>query len=97
VVLNQAIGRALIENGDVDRAFIEQHTEGYAAYEASVFGRTLAEAAQLCGVPEADIRLAASYIGMAKGFISMWTMGLNQSAVGVDKNLSLLNLSLITG
>jgi ferredoxin-nitrate reductase len=97
VVLNQAIGRALIESGDVDRAFIEQHTEGYAAYEASVFGRTLAEAAQLCGVPEADIRLAASYIGMAKGFISMWTMGLNQSAVGVDKNLSLLNLSLITG
>ncbi len=27
----------------------------------------------------------------------MWTMGLNQSAVGVDKNLSLLNLHLITG
>jgi len=97
VVLNQAIGRALIENGDVDLAFIKQHTEGYAAYEASVFTRSLAEAAQLCGVPEADIRLAASYIGMAKGFISMWTMGLNQSAVGVDKNLSLLNLSLITG
>jgi ferredoxin-nitrate reductase len=97
VVLNQAIGRALIENGDVDLAFIEQHTEGYAAYKASVFERTLAEAAQLCGVPEADIRLAASYIGAAKGFISMWTMGLNQSAVGVDKNLSLLNLSLITG
>jgi ferredoxin-nitrate reductase len=97
VVLNQAIGRALVENGDVDLAFIEQHVDGYAAYEASVFERTLAEAAQLCGVPEADIRLAASYIGMAKGLISMWTMGLNQSAVGVDKNLSLLNLSLITG
>ncbi|MGI4733565.1 MAG: molybdopterin-dependent oxidoreductase [Janthinobacterium lividum] len=97
VVLNQAIGRALIEAGDVDRAFIAQHVAGYEAYEASVFERSLADSAQLCGVPEADIRLAASYIGAAKGFMSMWTMGLNQSAVGVDKNLSLLNLSLITG
>ncbi|RYY20494.1 MAG: NAD(P)H-nitrite reductase [Cytophagaceae bacterium] len=97
VVLNQALGRALIESGDVDMTFIAQHVDGYEAYKASVFERTLAEAAQVCGVPEADIRLAASYIGAAKGFISMWTMGLNQSAVGVDKNLSLLNLSLITG
>src|SRR5690606_7689948 len=27
----------------------------------------------------------------------MWTMGLNQSVVGVNKNLALLNLHLITG
>jgi ferredoxin-nitrate reductase len=97
VVLNQALGRALIENGDIDLAFIEQHAEGYEAYREVVFERTLAESAQLCGVPEADIRLAASYLGSAKAFLSMWTMGLNQSAVGVDKNLSLLNLHLITG
>jgi ferredoxin-nitrate reductase len=97
VVLNQALGRALIESGDIDLAFIEQHAEGYEAYREVVFERTLAESAQLCGVPEAAIRLAASYIGGAKAFMSMWTMGLNQSAVGVDKNLSLLNLHLITG
>jgi ferredoxin-nitrate reductase len=97
VVLNQAIARVLIENGDIDLAFIEQHAEGFEAYKQIVFERTLAESAQLCGVPEVDIRLAASYIGAAKGFLSMWTMGLNQSAVGVDKNLSLLNLHLITG
>jgi ferredoxin-nitrate reductase len=97
VVLNQALARVLIENGDIDLAFIEQHAEGFEAYKQIVFERTLTESAQLCGVPEADIRLAASYIGAAKGFLSMWTMGLNQSAVGVDKNLSLLNLHLITG
>src|SRR3712207_8329202 len=33
----------------------------------------------------------------ANGLITMWAMGLNQSVVGVDKNLALLNLSLITG
>jgi ferredoxin-nitrate reductase len=97
VVLLQALARVLIENGDIDLAFIEQHAEGFEAYRDIVLARPLAESAQLCGVPEADIRLAASYLGSAKAFLSMWTMGLNQSAVGVDKNLALLNLHLIMG
>ncbi|GAA4494700.1 hypothetical protein GCM10023172_05310 [Hymenobacter ginsengisoli] len=97
VVLLQALARVLIENGDIDLAFIEQHAEGFEAYRDIVLARPLAELAQQCGVPEADIRLAASYLGSAKAFLSMWTMGLNQSAVGVDKNLALLNLHLITG
>jgi ferredoxin-nitrate reductase len=97
VVLHQAIARALIEAGDVDMAFMEQHAEGFEAYRDIVLERPLAESAAICGVAEADIRLAASYIGASRAFMSMWTMGLNQSAVGVDKNLSLLNLHLITG
>ncbi|MGI4019935.1 MAG: molybdopterin-dependent oxidoreductase [Janthinobacterium lividum] len=97
VILNHAIGRLLIENGFVDSDFIMNHTEGFQQYKESVFGRTLAEAAEICGINEASIRLAAQYIGEAKGFISMWTMGLNQSAIGVNKNLSLINLNLITG
>ncbi|MFC6998119.1 nitrate reductase [Rufibacter roseus] len=97
VTLNHALGRILIENGDIDLDFIQHHAEGFEKYKELVFGKTVAEAAEICGVREEDMRLAASYIGNAKGFISMWTMGLNQSSVGVNKNLSLLNLNLITG
>jgi ferredoxin-nitrate reductase len=97
IVLHHAIGRVLIENGDVDSKFIQQHTEGFANYRDNVMQRTIAEAASMCGIDESDIRLAASFIGNAKGFITMWTMGLNQSSVGVNKNLSLINLNLITG
>ncbi|MBS1530091.1 MAG: molybdopterin-dependent oxidoreductase, partial [Bacteroidetes bacterium] len=97
ITLNHAIGRLLIENGDIDIDFIRNHTEGFDAYSSLVFQRTLNEAAQICGLDEGNIRLAARYIGEAKGFISMWTMGLNQSSVGVNKNLSLINLNLITG
>ena len=92
VVLHHAIGRCLIEQGDVDLKFIQQHTEGFEKYKLNVFERTIEEAAQICGVEEEDIRLAAGYIGNAKGFITMWTMGLNQSVIGVNKNLSLINL-----
>ncbi|MGZ3755424.1 MAG: molybdopterin-dependent oxidoreductase [Mucilaginibacter sp.] len=97
ITLNHAIGRVLIENGDIDLDFIRNHAEGFEQYSSLVFQRTVAESAKICGVKEDDIRLAAKYIADAKGFITMWTMGLNQSAVGVNKNLSLINLNLITG
>ena len=97
ITLNHAIGRVLIENGDIDVDFIKNHTEGFEKYKEIVFKRTLQEAAEICGVSEDLIRLAAHHIGNAKGFLSMWTMGLNQSAIGVNKNLSLIDLNLITG
>ena len=97
IILNHAIGRVLIENGDADLDFISNYSQGFDSYKKCVFSRTIIESSSLCGVAEADIRLAARYIGEAKGFISMWTMGLNQSSVGVNKNLSLINLNLITG
>ena len=97
VTLNHAIGRCLIENGDIDVDFIKNHTESFEQYKKIVFQRTLAESAQICGISEDDILLAAAHIGNAKGFLTMWTMGLNQSAIGVNKNLSLINLNLITG
>ncbi|MFL5728472.1 MAG: FAD-dependent oxidoreductase, partial [Cytophagaceae bacterium] len=97
VVLYHAIGRYLMENDLLDQEFIDHHTEGYADYRAKVMEITIAEAAEICDVPEDQIRLAAKYIGEAKGYISMWAMGLNQSAIGVNKNLALINLSLITG
>lgn len=97
VTLNHAIGRLLIENGDIDVDFIRHHTEGFGAYKQLVLEKTLEESAKICGVDSATIKLAAKYIGEAKGFLTLWTMGLNQSATGVNKNLSLINLNLITG
>lgn len=97
ITLNHAIARLLIENGDVNIDFIRRHTDGFEAYSARVFRTPLSESAAICGVQEADIRQAARYIAGARGFLSFWTMGLNQSSTGVYKNLSLISLHLITG
>ena len=97
ITLHHAIARVLIENGDVDFDFINNHSEGFAQFSAQVMQRSVSEAASICDVPEALIHQAASYIANATGLITMWTMGLNQSVVGVNKNLSLINLNLITG
>lgn len=97
IVLTNIIGRILIENNWIDQDFITNHTDGFEAYREQVFTRTLTEAAEICGVLASDIQLAAKCIHESKGFLSMWTMGLNQSVVGVNKNLSLIDLHLITG
>lgn len=97
IVLYNALGRCLYERGLIDDDFIQNHTEGFSAYKEHIFSTSIKDASIICGVSEKDIRKAADTIGLSKGFISMWAMGLNQSVVGVNKNVALLNLSLITG
>src|SRR6185312_6219752 len=95
--LHYAIGRLLIENGDLHPDFIKNHTEGFESYKTRVFEKTIEEAAAICGLEIKDIQKAAKWIGEANAYLSMWTMGLNQSATGVTKVLSLIDLHLLTG
>ncbi len=96
-VLYNAICKRIIENGDADLDFINKHTTGFKTVSQNLDRVSIDEAARICGVSVKEIRLAAYHIGKSKAFISMWAMGLNQSSHGVDKNLALLNISLITG
>ncbi len=96
-VLFNAIARWLIEKKRINTSFIKKHTVNFEACKQKAYELTLKKAAEKCGITVEEIRKAAKMIADAKGFISMWTMGLNQSVIGVDKNLSLLNLSLLTG
>jgi len=97
IYLYNAIARVLIERGDTDHTFIENHVDGFKEYRKSAFAMTTEEAAGICGLETEQILKAASWIGNAKGFITMWAMGLNQSAIGVSKNMALISLNLITG
>jgi ferredoxin-nitrate reductase len=97
VILFNAIARCLIERRKIDKQFINKHTVNFDACRESAFQLTVRKAAKLCDIPAEDIRRAAQYIGDANRFISMWTMGLNQSVIGVSKNVALMNLSLLTG
>ena len=97
VILFNAIARWLIEKRKTDKNFIKRHTVNYEAVREMAFSLSIRQAAEKCGIPASEIRKAAQYIGEASKFLSMWTMGLNQSVIGVAKNLSLLNISLLTG
>jgi ferredoxin-nitrate reductase len=97
VALHHGLARQIAANGDVDHEFIAGHVDGWEELQRAIAPYTLERTAEICGLNAADIAVAASWLGGKRRFLSMWTMGLNQSAVGVDKNVSLINLSLITG
>ncbi|TAM04727.1 MAG: nitrate reductase [Paraburkholderia sp.] len=86
----------LIWEGFVDRAYIDRHTEGFQALKAAVRTFTPAIAAELCGIAEADLIQAAEWFGASDAALSLYSMGLNQSSHGTDKNLALINLHLAT-
>ena len=97
VILFNAITRWLIDKRKIDKSFIRKHTVNFEAVKEMAFSLSIRQAAERCGIPASEIRKAAQYIGEASKFLSMWTMGLNQSVIGVSKNVSLLNISLLTG
>ena len=87
----------LLENGHVDEDFIAANTEGWAAMPAFLAGYPPERVAELTGIPERDIRTAAAWIGEAGNWVSLWTMGLNQSTHGTWNTNALINLHLATG
>ena len=97
VVLYNAIAKRLIDKKKINKEFIAKHTDNFDEVKAVILQTSISEAAKICGVSASDIKKAAQYIADASGFLTLWAMGLNQSVIGVDKNLALLNISLLTG
>lgn len=87
----------LVEAGDIDEQFIAEHTEGWAAMPAFLAAYTPDRVAAITGLAAADIRTAARWIGAAGEWMSLWTMGLNQSTHGTWNTNALCNLHLATG
>lgn len=87
----------LVKNGHTDPDFIAAFTEGWDAMPEFLEDYPPQTVAQLTGIPEADIRQAAEWIGQAAEWMSCWTMGLNQSTHGTWNTNALCNLHLATG
>ncbi|WP_328355719.1 bifunctional nitrate reductase/sulfite reductase flavoprotein subunit alpha [Mycobacterium sp. NBC_00419] len=87
----------LVASGDIDTGFIAEHTEGWEAMGEFLADYPPARVAELTGLPEADIRTAATMIADAGEWMSLWTMGLNQSTHGTWNTNAICNLHLATG
>ncbi|MBX3606014.1 MAG: molybdopterin-dependent oxidoreductase [Piscinibacter sp.] len=88
----------------VDPAYIAAHTTGFEALRDRVRGFAPKDAAEICGIAEADLVQAARWFAGAEAdrparrpTLSLYCQGLNQSASGTAKNAALINLHLATG
>ncbi len=96
VALFNGLLHIMLWEGLLDMDYIREHTEGFDALKETVREYTPKMVADICGINEKDIILAAKWFG-AGPTLSMYCMGLNQSIHGTDKNTSLINLHLATG
>src|SRR5882724_4850746 len=87
----------LIEANLIDGDFVSRHTNGFRALREVVKRCPPRVAEEICGVPECLIIEAALIFGMAQSALTLWSMGVNQSSVGVHKNNAIINLHLVTG
>ena len=97
VALANAVGREIIAAGLHHREFIENATEGFDAYRATVEKYTLEYAERETKVPARVIRdMAHAYAGAKRAMIC-WTLGITEHHNAVDNVLALVNLALLTG
>ncbi len=89
--------RLVRDAGGVDTDFVAAYTEGWEPLDALLDEYPADLVADITGIEEADLRAVAELICGTKNWVSLWTMGLNQSTHGTWNTNALCNLHLATG
>ena len=94
--LLNGIAHLLLKWEKCDRAFIEQHTTGFAEFAEITQLYTPEFVSRRCGIDINDLELAAKYWAESARVLSIWSMGVNQSTQGTAKVQCIINLHLLT-
>ncbi len=87
----------MIENGWVDREFIEKETAGFEQVADYCSQWTVSKTAEATGIPERAIRQAAELWGQAKSSFILHARGIEHHSNGVQNALGMINLVLASG
>ncbi len=87
----------LIKEDLIDKEFIKTWVDGFDELRENLLKLDENELLKRSGISKKDFEKFMEMLKDAKKFITAWTMGINQSVQGVDKNLAIMNLHLITG
>jgi anaerobic selenocysteine-containing dehydrogenase len=97
IALLNAMLHVLWREDLIDQSFIAAHTSGWDALRAVIERYPPERAAALTGLSVDAVVTAALTFGRARAALALWSMGINQSHVGTDKNAAIINLHLATG
>jgi assimilatory nitrate reductase catalytic subunit len=86
-----------IQNGWIDRAYIDAHVSGFPEFAAHVASFTAERAAAETGIERAQIDHLARIVHDGKRVSFWWTMGVNQSHQGTRTAQAIIALALLTG
>jgi len=89
----------LIRTGKIDRDYVADHVSGFDAVEQALGGmdQSLAAVAADCGLSTEDLAAFYRWFAETDKTVTLFSMGANQSAQGVNKGLAIINAHLATG
>ena len=89
--------KAMIEAGAVDRAFIDEHTEGFDELSALLDRLSWSDLETASGLTRADMEGYAALLGGAERAVFVWGMGITQHAFGEENVRAIIDLALSKG
>jgi formate dehydrogenase major subunit len=97
VAMLNALMHVIVNEGLVDRAFIESRTIGFEQLKDNVQAYSPEAMAPICGVDAHTLRETARLYATAKNAMILWGMGVSQHVHGTDNARCLIALALMTG
>jgi len=95
--LLHGIAHLLLRWGAIDALFIDDCTAGFTDFAEVIKHYPPELVARRCGITIKELETVARYWEKSQKILSLWSMGINQSAEGTAKVRSIINLHLMTG
>jgi ferredoxin-nitrate reductase len=87
----------LIEDNKIDKEFVLNHCNDYEILKKQLLKLPKTKLLKRTGLTKEQFASFMEMFYENENIISSWTMGLNQSSQGVDKNIALINTHLLSG
>src|SRR5689334_20198001 len=97
VPMLNAMIHTIMEEGMVDRQYVEANVEGFEEVKKKVAGYSPEKMPPLCGIPAEPLREVARAFARSRASIIFWGMGISQHVHGTDNSRCLITLCMITG
>jgi molybdopterin-dependent oxidoreductase alpha subunit len=97
LALFTAIAKQIVEQGDEDKDFLQNHTENYKAFRFFLEKQSWPELLKLCGISREEITKTAQIFCKANNVIFAWGMGVTHHENGTEIVEAIAHLALLRG
>ncbi len=97
VPLLMGMMHVIVDDGLIDRAFIDERCENFGALKDSLSAVSLDGVEKITGVPRSQIIEAARIYASCKPASILYAMGITQHSHGTDNVFAVANLAMLTG
>ena len=91
------VSKRIIDEGLVDEKFVKENVNNYDLLKNKFKRIPVTKMLKRTGLSPEQFEIFWQMYKENENIITAWTMGINQSSQGVDKNLAIINTHLLTG